>query len=82
MYKAYLYIIGAVMALMVSCRPSGPATDGAPAMTNDLLLGFTPVKDQGRGSLCWMYAMLSTIETDRLMTGDSVHLSVAYPVRR
>lgn len=70
------------MALMVSCRPSGPATDGAPAMTNDLLLGFTPVKDQGRGSLCWMYAMLSTIETDRLMAGDSVHLSVAYPVRR
>ena len=29
-----------------------------------------------------MYAMLSTIETDRISQGDSVNLSVAFPLRR
>lgn len=42
---------------------------------------ITPVKDQGRGPLCWIYAMLATIESDRLMLGDSVNLSAAYVAR-
>jgi len=42
---------------------------------------ITPVKDQGRSSLCWVYAMLATIESDRLMQGDSVNLSAAYVAR-
>lgn len=42
---------------------------------------FTPVKDQGGSSLCWIYAMLATIESDRLMLGDSVNLSPHYLAR-
>ena len=34
----------------------------------------TPVKDQGRSPLCWLYAMLAVVESDRLMLGDSVNL--------
>lgn len=41
----------------------------------------TPVKDQGKSSLCWVYAMLATIESDRLMQGDSVNLSPHYVAR-
>ena len=43
---------------------------------------ITPVKDQGRSPLCWVYAMLAVIESDRLMLGDSVNLSPAYTARR
>lgn len=49
--------------------------------TNDILLKYTPIKDQGHNQTCWAYAMLATIETNRLMLGDSVHLSVGYAVR-
>lgn len=45
------------------------------------LLTFTPVKNQGANETCWAYAMLATIEANRLMMGDSVHLSVGYAVR-
>lgn len=40
-----------------------------------VLLPTTPIKDQGSTELCWIYAMLATIETDRLALGDSVNLS-------
>lgn len=42
---------------------------------------FTPVKNQGGSSFCWIYAMLATIESDRLMLGDSVNLSPHYLAR-
>lgn len=45
------------------------------AFHNDVLLKTTPVKDQGQSQLCWVYAMLATIETERLQLGDSVNLS-------
>ena len=45
------------------------------AFHNDVLLKTTPVKDQGQSGLCWVYAMLATIETERLQLGDSVNLS-------
>ncbi len=44
----------------------------------DVLLPITPVKNQGSTSTCWAYAMLSTIETEHIVRGDSVHLSVAF----
>lgn len=43
--------------------------------TNEVLLGYTPVKDQGHSSLCWAYAMLATIETEHIQMGDSVNRS-------
>lgn len=46
--------------------------------TTEVLLPFTPVKSQGTSQLCWAYAMLSTIETEHICRGDSVHLSVAF----
>lgn len=49
--------------------------------TNEVLLGYTPVKDQGHSSLCWAYAMLATIETEHIQMGDSVNLSVDYIAR-
>lgn len=52
-----------------------------PSFHNDVVLKTTPVKDQGRSPLCWTYAMLATIETERLMKGDSVNLSPDYIAR-
>lgn len=49
--------------------------------TDEVRLTTTPVKDQGRSSLCWAYAMLATIETEHIMRGDSVNLSTAYVAR-
>lgn len=46
--------------------------------TDEVRLPMTPVKNQGRTNLCWAYAMLSTIETEHILRGDSVHLSPAY----
>ncbi len=46
--------------------------------TVEVLNSYTPVKDQGKSELCWAYAMLSAIETEHIMRGDSVHLSVAW----
>lgn len=54
----------------------------APTFINDVMLPITPVREQGASSVCWMYAMIATIETDRIAAGDSVCLSVAYPLRR
>jgi len=65
----------------VSGGGGGKSTAGTPFHV-DLLLRTTPVKNQGRSSLCWLYAMLATIETDRLMLGDSVNLSPNYLERR
>ncbi len=48
---------------------------------NEVMLKTTPVKDQGRSELCWVYAMLATIETERLEMGDSVNLSPDYLTR-
>lgn len=39
---------------------------------------ITPVRNQGSSPSCWMYAMLATIESNRIAMGDSVSLSVAY----
>lgn len=50
--------------------------------TTEVMLRYTPVKDQGRSPLCWAYSMLATIETEHIMMGDSVNLSVDYVARK
>ena len=50
--------------------------------SNDLLLPTTPVKNQQQSSLCWIYAMLATIETEHLTQGDSVNLSPIFLARQ
>lgn len=52
------------------------------APETECIVGYTPVKDQGQSSLCWMYAMLATIESEHLMRGDSVNLSPHFVARR
>jgi len=62
-----------VVLLCCGCRREGPKQ-----VTVDLLNRMTPVKDQGRSQTCWLYAMLAAIETEHIMRGDSVNLSVAW----
>jgi bleomycin hydrolase len=68
--------------LLLSCGKQAENNKDKNPFVVDILLKTTPVKDQGQGSLCWAYAMLSTIETNHLMQGDSVNLSVDYIARR
>lgn len=69
--------------LAAGCR-KGTSSGGETAaerFTVEVLNGYTPVKNQGHSSVCWAYAMLAAIETEHIMRGDSVHLSVKYAVR-
>ncbi len=67
-----------IAAIFFSCANE---KDEQGEFTVDVLNGMTPVKDQGKSSLCWAYAMLATIESEHIMQGDSVNLSVAYVAR-
>ncbi|MGN1375774.1 MAG: C1 family peptidase [Prevotella sp.] len=75
--KKFILVFAVIVAL-ISCNERQP--QGKKFVT-ERLNKFTPVKDQGRSFLCWAYAMLATIETDRLHENDSVNLSVAYAAR-
>lgn len=69
--------------LLFSCeKPQKHASKEENPFVVDVLLKTTPVKDQGHSNLCWIYAMLSTIETNHLMQGDSVNLSTDYVARK
>lgn len=84
-------IIGFLAALLLaSCgyqkkpeaaapSPQGAGKDNLPL--NAQLIGSTPIKNQGKSELCWAYGMLATIESEHIMKGDSVNLSVAYVAR-
>lgn len=81
MKKLWIWLF--IISLLAACgRPAPWQVSPAPKeFTNDLVLKTTPVRDQGRSPLCWAYAMVATIETDRLMMGDSVTLSTDYVAR-
>lgn len=68
------------MLFLISCSPRRQTV---PAESFKVLTvnKTTPVKDQGSSSLCWIYAMLATIESDCLMRGDSVNLSPDFVAR-
>lgn len=68
--------------VLISCgKQQRKADDPKRKFTVELRLPATPVKDQGTSSLCWVYAMLATIETEHIMQGDSVNLSPDYVAR-
>jgi aminopeptidase C len=78
-----LFLLLVVGAVVVGCGRKAQRVRGPrPLMTNDVVLPTTPVKNQGRSSLCWVYGMLATIETEHLVKGDSVNLSTDYLARR
>ena len=68
--------------VLVSCGQQRSRVDiPKEKFTIDLRLPTTPVKDQGASSLCWVYGMLATLETEHIMRGDSVNLSPDYVAR-
>ena len=70
------------LLLLAGCgRRHGQGDVPEERFTVDLRLPVTPVKDQGTSPLCWVYAMLATIETEHIMQGDSVNLSPDYVAR-
>lgn len=76
-------IVGMAMMLAFSedsCS-GDDKTEQPRRMKIEVLNRMTPVKDQGKSSNCWAYAMLAAIETEHIMRGDSVNLSVAYTMR-
>jgi bleomycin hydrolase len=75
-------IILIFITLLFSCGKSPKKEARQPEKFHtDLLLKTTPVKLQGNSDLCWIYAMLATIETEHIMAGDSLELSVDYLAR-
>ena len=69
-----------IMAVAVACSCHRPAPE-TEKFTIETVNRTTPVKDQGRSPLCWLYAMLAVVEGDRLMMGDSVNLSPHFTAR-
>lgn len=68
--------------VLISCGQQRSRVDiPKEKFTIDLRLPATPVKDQGASSLCWVYGMLATLETEHIMWGDSVNLSPDYVAR-
>lgn len=78
--RIYTYII--MLLVFASCRGRHEQLASKEDVTVDVMLPTTPVKDQGQAPLCWIYAMLATIETDRLAEGDSVNLSATWLARK
>lgn len=73
-------ILAITILLLMGCthQSSRRASD---SFTTDVINKYTPVKNQGHSTFCWAYAMAAAIETEHIMRGDSVNLSVAYVVR-
>lgn len=68
--------------VLISCgKQRGKVNVSEEKFTVELRLPTTPVKDQGSSSLCWVYAMLATLETEHIMRGDFVNLSPDYVAR-
>ena len=69
-----------LICILSSCGRSGSGSPQRDDMefTDEVVIKTTPVKNQGRSPLCWAYAMLATIESERLMLGDSLELSPDY----
>lgn len=74
------FAAAAVAALLLAAACSRRVPVGE-RFSVEVMNASTPVKDQGRSDGCWAYAMLSAIETEHIMRGDSVSLSVAYALR-
>lgn len=73
-----IILLSAVLFMLLSCSRK---SEDKEAFRVEVMNKITPVKDQGNSSLCWVYAMLATIESECLMKGDSVNLSAAYVAR-
>jgi aminopeptidase C len=75
-YQSFLLVV-MMSVLMTGCRKKAQ-TPAKETFVIETQCHITPVKDQGRSSLCWIYAMLATIESEHIAIGDSVNLSPDY----
>ncbi len=75
------FMFAVVIALLYSCKKDVKYAVRSEKISCDIKLKTTPIKNQDASSLCWVYAMLATIETEHLMQGDSVNLSPDYVAR-
>ena len=71
------------MIVLTSCQYDFGINNGSKKYNfkNDVVLRYTPMKCQGQQSLSWAYAMLAVIETEHVMMGDSVNISIDYLAR-
>ena len=76
-----IFAIAMRLMVLAACGHDSREKHPRERFTREVILKTTPVKDQGNSRLCWIYAMLATIETEHLMMGDSVNLSPAYVAR-
>ena len=74
-------IIVAALLLFIGCTKQKKEYVSKEKFTDEVRLKTTPVKNQGKSSLCWAYAMLATIETEQNKKGDSINLSTDYVAR-
>ena len=80
--RKILLFVCSTLVVVSACRNANKSNELLHhQFKTDVMLKATPVKNQGSSSLCWAYAMLGTIESERLMMGDSVNLSVDYLAR-
>lgn len=81
MKKTFYILLSLAVCMLSACGNNRHKIKANIEFIIDKRIKTTPVKDQGRSTLCWIYAMLATIESDRLMMGDSVNLSADYLAR-
>jgi len=77
-----LLLLTAILLAGCDAEPKRNSRKEPRTFTNIWLAAFTPVKDQGKSNGCWAYAMLSMIESEHILMGDSVNLSPAYAMRK
>ena len=82
MRKLFIAVVSALLVASCNIGADRNSAAGKKKFTNEVMLRYTPVKDQGNSSMCWAYAMLATIETEHIMMGDSVNLSVDFVARK
>lgn len=88
-FASGIFVLMLCCVLLSACgkgeKAVGESAFGADSVVGmpvtECLVKTTPVKDQGRSNLCWVYAMLATIESEHLMQGDSVNLSPLFIAR-
>ena len=81
MKKLFCILLPLIVCMLSACDSKNHDSKPNIEFIIDSRIKTTPVKDQGHSTLCWIYAMLATIESDRLMIGDSVDLSADYLAR-
>lgn len=74
-----LFFASLILAYSCGNKRTQPASGFR--FTTEIIQRTTPVKDQGNSNACWVYAMLSMIESEHLVQGDSVNLSPAFVER-